>query len=138
MLNKNNTTLKIILAVCSLTSLINILMMYWLPIIIPTTSFLALRIAFVSFAEKRYYLLVISVLICVGLFITIFSINKHRIFLPILTLIYIFGELSIVFFLFVDGLGDGYWITYVMQLVVLVTLIVLLYKYCHRCLFLRK
>ena len=138
MLKNNKKILIIILAFFSLTSLINILMMYWLPLIMPTGSFLALRLAFISFVEKQYHLLILSVLISVLLFLTTFSIKRDRVLFPVLSLLYILCDFAIVFLLFVEGLGDGYWTTYIMQLVFLVTLIVLLCKYCCQHLFSRK
>ena len=136
---KNNTLLKILLAVFSLTSLINMLILYWIPLFIPTGSFHVERLALVSFAEKRYYLLVVSLFICVLLFLTTFSIKKNRAFLPILSLIYILCDFATVFLLFVVGLVDRFCsTTYIMQLILLGTLLVLLCKYCWRRLFINN
>ena len=118
--------LTILLTIVSTVSLINVFVMYWFPINIPLSSFSAVRLTFVAFIEKRYYLILVSALICVLLFLSTLSVRRQHILLPVLSLMYLIYDFVIVFSLLVDGLGDGYWKTYIIQTIVSVTLIVLL------------
>ena len=134
MLKCSTKYLTVLLEVISIISLINVVVMYWIPINIPLSSFLAVRFTFVALIEKRYYFVLVSLLICVSLLLTTISIRKQRIVLPILSLLYLICDFVIVFSLLVDGLGDGYWRTYILRTIVLITSIVLLCIYCWNCL----
>ena len=118
------------LMVLSITTFTNCLIMYWLPIMLPNGSFSILRIVFVGFAEKCYYLVVIGLLLSVGLFVSSFSVRrKHRV-LPLLSLIYLVFDCSMVFLLFAEGLQVGYGGIYVLQLMFAVPILVFLCSYC--------
>ncbi len=129
MLKYGTKCLTILLAIVSIVSLVNVLVMYWFPINIPINSFSAVRLTVVAFIEKRYYLILISVLICVLLFLSTLSVRRQHIVLPSLLLIYLIYDFIIVLSLLIDGLDDGYWTTYIIQTLVSTTLIVLLCVY---------
>ena len=122
--------LTILLTIVSAVSLINVFVMYWFPINIPFSSFSAVRLTFVALIEKRYYLILVSALICVLLFLSTLSVRRQHVFLPVLSLMYLIYDLVRVFVLLVNGLGDGYWKTYIIQTIVSIALIVLLCVYC--------
>lgn len=122
--------LTFLLTIVSTASLINVFVMYWFPINIPLSSFSAVRLTFVAFIEKRYYLILVSTLICVLLFLSTLSVRRQHIIFPVLSLMYVIYDFVIVFSLLVDGLGDGYWRTYIIQTIVSIALIVLLCIYC--------
>lgn len=122
--------LTLLLAIVSAVSLINVFAMYWLPINFPISSFSAVRLTVVAFIEKRYYLFLFSILICVLLFLSALSVRRQYIILPSLSLLYLLYDFIIVMSLFVDGLDDGYWKTYTIQILILIALIVLLCVYC--------
>lgn len=130
MLKYSTKCLTILLAIVSAVSLVNVLVMYWFPINIPISSFSAVRLTVVAFIEKRYYLTLVSALICVLLFLSTISVRRQHILLPVLSLMYLIYDFVIVFSLLVDGLGDGYWRTYIIQTIVSIALIVLLCIYC--------
>ncbi len=130
MLKYSKKCLTILLTIVSVSSLINVFVMYWFPINIPFSSFSAVRLTFIAFIEKRYYLIMVSILICVLLFLSAFFVRRQHIILPSLSLLYLIYDFAIVFSLFVDGLEDGYWRTYVVWLIVAIVLIVLLCIYC--------
>lgn len=132
MLKNKKNQLVTLWAIFSISSLINVLILYWIPTLLPIGSYCSVYLAGISFIEKRYYLFVISLLICIVLLLTTFSIKKDRLFLPILSLVYILFDLLIVFYRFVLSLSDGIFILFIGQLVVLTTLTVLLCKYCWR------
>lgn len=114
----------------SITTLFNSIIIYWIPIIIPFSSFTAIRLVFFAFIEKYYWLLIFVFCICILLFLTAVSVYRRHILLPILSLIYLIYDFVIVFSLLVDGLGDSYWKPYIIQTLILIALIVLLCIYC--------
>jgi len=114
----------------SFITLINVIVIYWIPINVPLSSFSAVRIAVVALIEKRYYLILVSGLICAWLFLTTIAIRRQHILLPGLLFLYLMYDFVILLSLFVDGLDDGYWKTYIIQIIVSIALIVLLCIYC--------
>ena len=125
--------LQNLLRIISVVTLINIIIMYWFPFMIPFSSFVAIRLVVLAFIEKTYRLLLIALLICILLFLTTFSIRRQHIFLPALSLGYLVYDFFIVLSLMTKGMNDGAWKTYIIQAVFLVTLIVLLGMYCWDC-----
>ena len=130
--------LTALLTIVSAVTFINMLIMYWIPINIPLSSFSAVRIVFIAFAEKKYYLIPICIMICMLLFLSAISVHRRRRLLPVLSLLYLSYDFVIVLLLFVEGLSDGYWKTYALPMIVLISLIVLLSTYCWNCLVSRK
>ena len=130
MLKYSTKCLTILLTIVSAVSLINVFVMYWFPINIPLCSFSAVRLTVVAFIEKRYYLILVSVLVCVLLFLSTLSVRRQHIILPSLSLLYLIYDFIIVLSLFIDGLDDGYWRTYIIRTIVAIALIVLLCVYC--------
>ena len=98
--------------------------------IIPVSSFAAVRLTAVAFIEKKYYLISVSILICALLFSASLSVRRKHIILPCLSLLYLLYDFVVVLSLIVDGLVDGYWRMYIVQTVTTITLIVLLCVYC--------
>lgn len=118
------------LGVVSIITLFNILLIYWFPVIIPFSSFSAVRLMFFVFIKKAYWLILLSLLICVLLFLTAVSVHRQQVLLPMLSLVYVVYDFVIVSSLLIDGLSDGYWKTYVIHAIVAITFIVLLCIYC--------
>lgn len=128
-----NVNIRLLIGSLSLVSIItlfNSIIIYWAPVIIPFSSFTAVRLVFLAFIEKYNWLIFLSLLICILLFLTAVSVYRRHILLPILTLMYLIYDLIIVLSLLIDGLGDGYWRMYIIQAVVTATIIVLLCTYC--------
>lgn len=92
-----------LIAISSIT-FINISILYWIPIKIPLSSYSAFGLMFVAFAEKAYFLIIISFLICVLLFISACAIQKQQIIVPSFLFVYLLCESSRVIYLFVDEL----------------------------------
>lgn len=122
------------LGLVSIITLFNVIIIYWFPVTIPFSSLVAIRLMFLAFIEKAYWLILISLLICVLLFLTAVSVHRRHILLPILSLMYLVYDFIIVLSMLIDGLQDGYWRMYIIQTVVAITLIVLLCVYCWTCL----
>ena len=134
MLKLSKKILFVLLLAVSVVTFINVLVMYWLPIRIPISSFSAVRLTAVAFIEKRYYLILFSILICVLLLLSALSVRRQYVVLPSLSLLYMIYDFIVVMSLFVNGLDDGYWKTYIIQMTVSIALIVLLCIYCFTCL----
>lgn len=130
MLKYSTKCLTVLLTIVSVVSLINVFVMYWLPINIPLNSFSAVRLTVVALIEKRYYLILVSAMICVLLFLSTLSVRRQHIILPGLSLLYLIYDIIIVLSLLIDGIDDGYWRTYIVRTMVSVALIVLLCVYC--------
>ena len=129
-MKKINIRLLIIsIVLVSITTLFNSIILYWMPIVIPISSFSAIRIVFFAFIGKKYWLLLFSFLICLLLLLTAVSIYKRHVLLPIFLLIYLIYDFITVLLLLIDGLGDGYWTTYIIQALILTVLISLLCGY---------
>lgn len=128
-----NANIRLLIGSLSLVSIITLfngIIIYWAPVIIPFSSFAAVRLVFLAFIEKYNWLILLSLLICILLFLTAVSAYRRHILLPILTLMYLIYDLIIVLSLLIDGLDDGYWRIYIIQAVVTATIIVLLCTYC--------
>ena len=130
MKNVNIRLLISFLSLISVITLFNNIIIYWAPVIIPFSSFAAVRLVFLAFVEKYYWLILLSLLICVLLFLTAVSVCRGHILLPIFSLMYLIYDLVIVVSLLIEGLGDGYWKMYIIQTVVTAIIIVLLCIYC--------
>ena len=109
--------------------------MYWFPdviAVIPFSSHIAIALTFVAFIEKAYWLLLISVLICVMLFLATLSIHKRRILFPVLSLIYYMCEFVTVTIMSIEDLMDRFWNTYIIfRTVIAAALVVMLCIYCY-------
>lgn len=133
MLKYSRKFLMILLNVVAVVSFVNVLIMYWFPIKMDLSSFSAVRIMFLALIEKRYYLILFSLLICALLLLTAVSVRKQHILLPILSVAYLMYDFIVVMLLLLNGLSDGYWKTYIIQALVVLALIVLLcmYLFCQ-------
>ncbi len=127
---KNIKLLIFSLGLISITTIFNAIIVYWIPITIPISSLTAVRLVFLAFILKKYWLLLFSFLICLLLFLTTLSVYKRHILLPALSIVYLMFDLFEVSLLLVNGLCDGYWKTYIIQTLTLITLITLLCVYC--------
>ena len=127
---KNIKLLIFSLGLISITTIFNAIIVYWIPITIPISSLTAVRLVFLAFIKKKYWLLLFSFLICLLLFLTTLSVYKRHILLPALSIVYLMFDLFEVSLLLVNGLCDGYWKTYIIQTLTLITLITLLCVYC--------
>ena len=131
MLKKSQKWLIVLLTSISVTTFVNILLMPWIPIDIPISSFSAVRTMFVAIAERRYHLALVSILVCVLLFLSTVSVRRQHILLPILSILFLICDSIMLLILFIDGLGVGYWKTYIIRITVSITVIVLLYAYLY-------
>lgn len=128
----------ILLTILSLISVVNVLVMYWFPIIIPISSFSAVRFTFIAFVEKQPLLIFVSIMIIAILFFSTISIRRRCVFFPMMSLAYLIYDFIIVSLLLFDGLADGYWKNYILQTMFSLVLIVLLCIYCFNFLLKKK
>ena len=97
-----------LLFLVSAITLLNIVIMYWLPIILPFSSFIAIRLVALAFIEKMYWLIIISFFICILMFIVISSIHKKRIFYPMLFSLYLVFDIIVLFPLWWESISTKY------------------------------
>ena len=121
--------LQTLLKIVSITTFFNVIVIYWVPINVPISSFSAIRVMFVALIEKKYYLIAVSALICLLLFLSAVSIRKKCVILPALSLAYLIYDSIVVLLLLIDGFNDGYWKVYIIQAIVTAALVVLLCIY---------
>lgn len=129
-LKNTNRLLLGLVYLISIITLLNVIIMYWIPIIIPLSSFTAIRLAVLAFIEEAYWLILLDLLICTQLFLTTISIRRQGILLPGLSLLYLIYDFVTVLLLLIDGLHDGYWRTYILQTIILFALTASLGTYC--------
>lgn len=135
MKNANMRLLMGAIGLVSIITLFNVIIVYWFPVIIPFSSFVAIRLMFLAFIEKTYWFILLSLLICVLLFLTALSVHRRHIILPILSLMYLIYDLVTVLSLLIGSIDDyGYWKTYIVHIIVPIVLIVLLCIYLWICL----
>lgn len=130
-LKQTNKLLLLLLKTVAIVTFLNILVLYWIPIYIPISSFLAIRLEFVAFVERKYYLILISVLGCGLQFLGAVSISKRKFFLTILSYIYILLDFLILLSTLIDSYvrDDGQVWKYLVPMTVIVTLVYLMSRY---------
>lgn len=91
-------------------TLVNVAIMYWLPMQLPLSSFSAIRLMFLAYGNGQYHLIPVSVLICVLLFAGGMAVQKRRIWFPVLSVFYFLYELIELLLLSVSDYlaGNGY------------------------------
>ena len=126
----NVKLLTILLMILSIVTSINVILAYWFPAFTPLSSFAAMRLAILAVISRSYWLLGICLLICGQLFLTALFVRRHHILLPVLSLVYEIIDFSIALSLLCDGLSNGYWGLYIIQVILSFLLIVSLIFYC--------
>lgn len=134
MLKYTKRFLSIALIVYSVAVFINMIMLCWNPIYVcgELCSYTAMRLEFIAFAERRYYLIPICIFIVVMLFYTAVSIKRKQILFPILSFLYLAYDMIVLFVWLIEDLCDGgflFWV-YLIPALVDVTLIILIGVYC--------
>jgi len=116
----------------AIITLINIAIMYWLPMQIPLSSFSAIKLMFLAYGDGQYILIPVSVLICGLLFVGGWSVQKKRIVFPVLTFFYLLYDFIELLLLTVsDYLAEnGYLRSDLASLMITTLLGVLLSIYC--------
>lgn len=109
-MKKLNDLLSTILVLLGVLTFINIAIMYWVPIVLPLSSFTAVRLVVVAFIEKTYWLVLVSVLICLLIFAVAFSIKRAYIVFPLLLSGYLLWDLTTLIPLLIEGIRVRYYI----------------------------
>ena len=126
----NVKLLQLLLLIVSIASLINVIIVYWRVDIFSVASFLSVWYTISAFMEQSYYLIINSLVICALMFMTIFSLHRKKLFLPLMTLVYFIYNFYVVITWFVDGLDTGAWKIFVPHMIITFVIIVLLGVYC--------
>ena len=124
--------LSISLIVIPVASIINVLVMWFFPIVFPISDFVAIRFVLMAFAHHKLYLISVGLLACILLFVTMFFVRKRCIVLPTLTCLYFVYELGVVLYLSIGDFRYGYR-AYLPPMIISITMIVFLCIYCYKC-----
>lgn len=127
----STTLLQLLLLIVSLVTLVNVAIVYWYVDILPVALFSAVWYMIRSFIEQSPYLIINSIVICILLFLSVFSIHRKKILIPFMTLLYLFYDLYQLIIMFFNGLDNGLWDLFVVQMIISVVLIVLMIRYCY-------
>ena len=74
--------------------------------------------------------MVISMLLSALLFWTPAAISKQKILLPLLSFLYLIFDILILFMVLANGKNNGYWLLYILEMLLSAALLVPLGKYC--------
>lgn len=131
MLDFSKKTLFYILMIISSISFINLVLLYWFPMPLPLSSYLVIGLAQVAYFFKLYYLLPISIVICVLMFLGTLSILKKRIVLPVILFVYYLCDLSFLAYNVFDAwINEKYFIvTQAIQTIISITVIAFMCAY---------
>lgn len=101
-----------LLKIFSFSTLVNVLIFYWVPIYTPPSSFTVVKMALVSFYEKEYHLFFIGFVIAILLFVAPFLMKRSNVVLPGLAFLYTIYDFVSVFFFTLDGFKQDYIMTW--------------------------
>lgn len=89
--------------IISLTSFINMSVLYWVPIQIPLSLHSVTGLMLAAYFLKAYYLIPICFSICALIFFSAFSFLKQQIFLPIVLFVYLLCDLFFLVYSFFNA-----------------------------------
>ena len=111
---------------------------YTVSAVFAVSSFSIVRFLLLGLAEQQYYLILVSVLLCVLILITPIFIYRNRILVPLLSLIYFVYDLIAVVSLSISDffIGEGWYTlsTHSVKILMIISVITLLSVYCWDCL----
>lgn len=131
---KNQKYFLPLLKIVSVVSFANVVVVWWLPYVLPLSSFTIVQSARLAFITGNHGAAAISLLLCVLLYWTTVSVRKQHILWPLLSFLYLLYDCVHLFRLLSDGRSNGYWLGYGIEMVLSVALLVPLGKYCWNCL----
>lgn len=97
-----------ILTISAIITLINILITFVFPMVIPLSSFVSVRLSVLGIITGKYWLIAISILCCALMGITITSIKNNRIFFPLVFNAYLIADLIVLFPLLIQSIHVQY------------------------------
>ncbi len=127
---KNQKYFLPLLKTVSIVSFVNLFVLHLFPVFLPFSSFSIIRNLFIGFAADSDYQMVISMLLCALLFWTPAAISKQKLFLPLLSFLYLIFDVLTLFLILVNGQNNGYWLLYILEMALSIVLLVPLGKYC--------
>ncbi len=131
MLRTSKTILFFSMIVISIISIVNITIMYWFPMQIPLSSYLAIALMSIAYFFKAYYLIPLCYSICILMFFAAFSFRKEQVAMPLLLLAYLLCDFFFLAYTFFDSwINDAHLVAVqAIQLIVSVTIISLTFIY---------
>lgn len=119
-MNKIQKALQYSLFAFSIITTINTIIMYWCPLFLPFSSFSVNKITFWSLAEQKYCFVLISLLLSIFLFVSLWFIYKKSILGSACLIIYFSIDFVFVMYLFVyELIYQGYFMWfYVLPIII--------------------
>lgn len=96
------------LLILAIIQVINGFLMYFAILIIPPSSFLAMRTLFVSFVERNISYFIIAIVLTLLMLVSAICVRKNRLLLPILSMIYLTVDFVSASILFADDMVQGF------------------------------
>lgn len=129
------TLLVYSMMIISSISLINIVILYWIPRQLPGSSFSVVSLMMMAFITKAYWLIPISFLFCFLMFLAVRSFPEQKIVFPVFTFVYLSIDLILVVYVFLDTLNNNVYFTFLRLMQILVNLAILTFLgiYFHLC-----
>ena len=122
--------LIIFLCISGTVSFINVIILYWAPNFIPFSLFSAVRIVFLAYFVKFYWLVLLPLLICIMLYVSALAVYRQKLLFPLCSLCYYIYDFAVLLSLVNKHLHDDYWKTYMIHFPLTLILIVMLSIYC--------
>lgn len=132
MLKFTKSLLMPLLKIIAVITCMNVIALYWFPLMLPFSSFLAVKIMFVAYAEEMYYMSFISISICILMFFTAVSINRHKFLCPAVLTVYFAVEFLDLLLVLIDdfSVNNGFIWLHLVQILISTVLSILLCIYC--------
>lgn len=133
-----------LLLLIGLSTLINIIIMYWIPSIFLVSMFGVMRLTMIAYIERKYWLLVIVIFLSVLTILIPILVKRKSVVLPLLYNGYLIYDLSILLPLLFhsictqDGYGWDYLIHVLLDVIVIVLICFCIWEVIRKQRFARK
>lgn len=116
----------------AIITLLNIAIMYWLPMQVPLSSFSTIKLMFLAYGKGYYILIPVCILICCLLFAGGWAVQKRKILFPVLVSFYLLYDLIELILLSTSDYlaNNGYLKSDLASMMITLLLEVLLCIYC--------
>ena len=118
-------------------TILNVVIMYWFPVTLPLSSFVAMRLCMVAIIEKTYWQILISLLIPLAMIAVAICVKKQYYLFPLLFTSYFIWDLIVLCPLLFEDLHtyQVYIWTYLSRITVDVVMVIFIGVFCW---FIRK
>ncbi len=133
-MKKNKNVLTYSMIFLSLITVINCIALYWLegfPLNFPLISYSAILNLYMAYWSRIYFIIPISYIICIILFLSAFAIRKGKIVLPVFSLSYFILDITHLLYTFIywGWVKDYFLLSRFIQIIIDIYFIIMLIKY---------